>query len=43
MILAKTVNSENSSELLLIFYISTSDPVMNSCHKVIYETLARSN
>ena len=40
--LLKTVNSENSSEMLLIFYIFTSDPVMNSCHKLIYETLARS-
>ena len=27
--LLKTVNSENSSEMLLFFYIFTSDPVMN--------------
>ena len=33
----KTVNSENSSELLhLFFYIFTSGPVMNSCHKFIF-------
>ena len=27
---------------LIILYIFTSDPVMNSCHKLIFATLARS-
>ena len=36
-ILAKSVNIEDSSELLHLFFIFfTSDPVMNSCHKFIF-------